>query len=158
MANKKSTERELAKMKFLYDNKTQKQIAAELGLAEKTVGTWAKEDKWDDERRLMRLSNRQLANQTTKSISNWYYEVDNRTLYPDRPKGLFVSSESDALSKLIKARKELLNEMSPTQTYQAVKKFFEYVKRRDLAVLQGVAIYFEDFMKETIETYEADTE
>lgn len=145
-------------MKFLYDNKTQKQIAAELGIAEKTVGTWAKEDDWNGERRLMKLSNRQYANQLTKFIGNWFDEIDNRKLFPDEKKGLPSSKEGDAIIKLVSARSKILNESTPPQIYQNVKKFFEYVKRRDLAALQGVAIYFEDFMKETIETYEADTE
>jgi hypothetical protein len=158
MANKKTTERELAKMKFLYDNKTQKQIAFELNIAEKTVGTWAKEDKWEDERRIMKLSNRQYANQTTKFIGNWFFEIDNRIQYPDLPKGLPQSKESDAIVKLVATRNKLLNDMTPPQVYQNTKKFIEFVKRKDLATAQAVTAYFEEFMKDIIETYEADTE
>ena len=52
-------QRELARLKFFYQHWTFKEISGWLGVSENTIGKWAKDDGWKDEKRSLTQSREQ---------------------------------------------------------------------------------------------------
>ncbi|BFM42684.1 hypothetical protein CFS9_13250 [Flavobacterium sp. CFS9] len=72
MGTRKQVEKDLAKVLFVNDNVSQKEIAERLKVTEKTVGKWVKEGDWEK----LKIS---LLVTKDKQLTNLYHQLANAT-------------------------------------------------------------------------------
>jgi len=88
MAVKKTVERDLAKVYFLQDGLTQKEIAERLKVTEKTVGKWAKEGDWEKMKVSMLVTRDNQITELYKQLENTMLEIKTRPVVRDIPNHL----------------------------------------------------------------------
>src|SRR5688572_21196850 len=101
-----------AKLLFTRENiTTQKELAARVGVSEKTIGKWISDEGWEKFRRSLIVTKEE-------ELSRFYEQVaELNDLIRDRPKGLrFANSkEADSLVKLTTAIRSMEIESSVAQ-------------------------------------------
>lgn len=85
MAVKKQVEKDFAKVLFVNDNITQKEIAARLNVTEKTIGKWVKEGDWESLKiSMLTTKDNQLKN-LYNQLSNLNRDIVTRPIVYDVP-------------------------------------------------------------------------
>lgn len=127
MANdlKNATKKEIAKDLFLTGKYQQKEIAEKVGVAENTIGRWAKNGKWE----LLRAN---LTTTKENVLSNWYAQLSemNKSI-AGRPEGERVptSSESDRMIKISSAINKLESETGISEVSSVCIKVCEFTRK-----------------------------
>jgi DNA-binding XRE family transcriptional regulator len=151
MANKKTEARKLAEMMYLYEEKTQKEIAEQLGIAPKTMNLWASEDSWKEKKENVKTSPERNAQKLNTYINNLYKLIDDRD-------GIPTPKEADTIIKLTSAQQKL--RLVPSQIFQATTQFMDYLQYAaegevNKETMQILAKHFQHFMERKISEYGA---
>ena len=85
MANKKQVERDFAKILFVNENISQKEIALRLNVTEKTIGKWVKEGDWDSLKISMLVTKDNQLTSLYKQLENINREIMERPIIRDVP-------------------------------------------------------------------------
>ena len=85
-------QRELGRLKFFYQHWTFKEISGWLGVSENTIGKWAKDDGWKDEKRSLTQSREQALLAAYKQLG----EIDANIA--GRPEGERFATKDERLS------------------------------------------------------------
>jgi hypothetical protein len=150
MANKKILEKAYAELMYLHDGKDFKSIALELGISEKTVGTWAKEGNWKTTKKMMRLSDEELANKQTLYLASYCKHIEERPENKNMPS----SGEADAMAKIAATRERLLKTVvTVPQLYLFCKKLLAFISEQNLELAQEVIPFTKAFTDTEIEKY-----
>lgn len=147
MANKKTAERQLAWLKFLHEGKTQHEIASDLGIAPRTVNTWAREDKWAEKRNMLQNTDENAAAKLSGYIAALYTSVDKRDEISRFP----TPSEADSLNKMIAARERLMRGVTLNQFYEAAMMILKRTEEQDLTTAKKLATIIDELLKEEAE-------
>lgn len=145
MANdlKNATKKEIAKDLFLTGKYQQKEIAKKVGVAENTIGRWAKYGKWE----LLRAN---LTTTKENVLSNWYAQLSemNKSI-AGRPEGERVptSSESDRMIKISAAIKKLETETGIAEITSVCTGLCEFVRQYDITEAQRISDHFNAYIE-----------
>ncbi|MBX7241858.1 MAG: hypothetical protein K1X92_08920 [Bacteroidia bacterium] len=149
MANKKTVEREIAWMKFLYESKSQTEIARELNVSLKSIGIWAREDNWEKKREMLKLTNEKIAMKNTEYLGNLFMLIDSR---PEKER--FPSTaEANIMIQMGTIKDKFKPELQLPQLYEAATKIMNYIKTRNLSLAKEITPYIDSLMKEEAEKY-----
>lgn len=85
MAVRKQVERDLAKVLFVNDNVSQKEIALRLKISEKTVGKWVKDGGWEKLKVSMLITKDNQLTGLYKQLENAINEIETRPVVRDIP-------------------------------------------------------------------------
>ncbi len=85
MAVRKLVERDFAKILFVNDNVSQKEIAFRLKVAEKTVGKWVKDGEWEKLKVSMLVTKDNQLKGLYKQLDNAMKEIETRPVIRDIP-------------------------------------------------------------------------
>lgn len=85
MAVKKQVERDFAKILFVNENVSQKDIASRLKVTEKTIGKWVKDDNWESLKVSMLVTKDNQLTSLYKQLETLNYEIINRPILYDVP-------------------------------------------------------------------------
>jgi DNA-binding XRE family transcriptional regulator len=141
MANKKTEEKSLCLEFFLNTSRSQKEIALLVGVTEKTLSGWIKEENWDSLK---------LAKQTTQSqsIEN-LRELLSNCIKQSREKqkeGTFTKSDADAILELTKSL-DSLQGLIPLRVYvQVMEEFMHSIPSKHDKTKRMIAQYQTDFL------------
>lgn len=136
--------REWAQILFVREGMTQKEIAAKVGVSERTMTTWVDKYNWDRLRKSLLLTKedqlRRLYDQLdwlTQSIAESDYKVAD-------------TKQADIISKLTASIKSLETETSLAEIVDVGQKFIEFVRSQDLEQAKLITGLFDSFIHNSL--------
>jgi uncharacterized protein YjcR len=143
MANKKEREREHAKILYLKENCTFKEVAERVGVSERTVSRWATEGKWDD----LKTS---LLTTKEDELRRLYAQLKElNTAIESKPEGKRYSDskEADIFSKITASIRQLETETSVAQIVEVSRQMAEWLRAVDLEKAKQFVSWADAFIK-----------
>lgn len=138
--------KDLAKLLFIKEGLTQKEIAARVDAAESTVSRWAVSENWDK----LKIS---FVVTKEEELSRLYMQLrELNDFIMKRPEGeRFVSNkEADTLTKLTAAIRTLETETSLSEIISVTRRFLDWLRKFDLQKAQELSDIFDAFIKESL--------
>jgi len=156
MGISKKQEREYARILYVSERLTFKDIAERVGVTEKTIGKWADLDNWDKLRKSL-LTTRQ------SQLVHWYNQLEaineDIAYRPEKkhPKtgdpipraeriGIPTNAEADTMSKITSNIQKLEVEISLGEYVQVTKKVLEFIQTVDLDAAKLFTKYADEFI------------
>lgn len=144
MAYKKETEREFAKLLFIKQGLTQKEIAEKVKVTEKTVGKWVEDGKWKEQKRSLISTRTNIIQKFEDQLERWNHVIENRD---DQ---LASSKEVDLLNKLASGIKKLETEVGVGEVITAVMQLISFVQTVDFEASKKLTEYADMFINSKI--------
>lgn len=145
MALKKQQQNEFAKILFVEQNLSQKEIAERVGVTEKTVGNWVKNGDWE------KLKKSLLVTKKTQ-IARLYDQLEwlnNEIATRDREIGnVATSKEADTIAKITRAINTLETETSIGEIIEVATSFIDFVRSIDLDKAKEITGFFDLFIND----------
>jgi len=138
--------KELAKIYFLKDNATQKEIAEKVGVSEKTIGRWIEKEGWDKLKRNLLLTREE-------QLSNLYAELEEiNNEIKNREPGQRYADKVLANTRrfLLKDIEALETETSASDFINAFMPFINEVKKENVEHARLIGDYADKFIKTKI--------
>lgn len=137
--------RDLAKMLFIYENLTQKEIAERVGASEKSLSKWQLEGNWES----LKVSITITKEEQLKSLYRQLAEL-NKAISEREGKRFATASEADVISKLSNAIDKMESDIGVSDIVSVGKKFLTWLRRYDLTRAQEITPLFDSFIKENL--------
>jgi transcriptional regulator with XRE-family HTH domain len=135
-----------AKMLYVHDKLSQKDIAAKTGVSEVTISKWAKADNWEDYRKAISITRderyRSTINQLTE-LDNLIASRDDNHRFPDK-------DESNIRRKLVADLKALEVECGIVDVINVSIKLLEWLRQVDNEKAKELSEIFNSYIKSTL--------
>ena len=134
-----------AKMLFLHENLSQKEIAARVQISEVSLSKWINNERWDS----LRVS---ITITREEQLKNLYRQLSelNKTI-ADRDENRYATpAEADTISKLAGAIQKMESDIGVADIVSVGKKFIGFVRAIDLAKAQEITPLFDSFLKDSL--------
>lgn len=141
MAITKKEERNYAQILYVNENLTAKEIAARVGVTQKTMGRWIKDGKWDQLRKSMLVTKQKMITMMYDQLEALNNSIAERT--PAIPDG----KEADIISKITTSIQRLETEASVAETIEVAKSFINYVREYDLELAKEITEHFDSYIQ-----------
>jgi DNA-binding XRE family transcriptional regulator len=148
MAMTREQKKEYAQVLYLKTNLTQKDIAARVGVTEKTLGKWIKEGDWE----MLKSSLIITKEQELRRMYHQLNELNNDIATREQGKRYASSKEADILSKLAAAIKSLERDTSIADVIDVFIDFANWLKEADFEMAQQFINLQDDFVKHKLKT------
>ena len=133
-----------AKLLFLYESLTQKEIAARVGVSEVTLSKWANLEKWDS----LRVSITITKEEQLKSLYRQLSAMNNAIA--ERDQKYANAAEADAISKLANAIDKMETDIGVSDMVSVGKKWLTWLRNYDLKKAQEITPLFDAFIKNSL--------
>jgi transcriptional regulator with XRE-family HTH domain len=137
--------KDLAKMLFIYENLTQKEIAERVGTSEKSLSKWQLEGNWES----LKVSITITKEEQLKSLYRQLAEL-NKAISEREEKRFATAAEADVISKLSNAINKMESDIGVSDIVSVGKKFLTWLRRYDLNRAQEITPLFDSFVKENL--------
>lgn len=118
-----------ARALFVKSSLTQKEIASQVGITEKTMSKWTNEGNWQQERDSQSITKTQLLQESMQQLQRLNQHIDTEL------KGIITKELSDAKASLRKEI-ELFSEQPLYQYVEVCDEFLEWLGKNHPAQLQ----------------------
>lgn len=146
MPNKKTEKQEWAKLLYLRENLTQKEIALKVGVTEKTLSAWVRGGNWE------RLKASVITSKS-EELQRIYLQIRelNDFIYR-RPEGerFANTKEADTLNKLTSAARDLESETSVADIIDVSIKVLEWLRPLDFDLAKTLSNVFDRYIKDQL--------
>lgn len=138
--------KELTKLLFTTERLTQKEIADRVGVTPQTVSRWVTREGWEKLRASISMTKEEQLKALYRQMEELNNDISSREerRYP-------TTSESDIISKVSAAIKNLETEVGVAEIVSVLSAFTKWVKSYDLAKAQELAPLFDDFIKSRLQ-------
>ncbi len=143
MALKNKDKIELAKLLF-FQNMSQIEIAAKIGISKVSINKWVKKYLWEDQRTSFTVTRESILRQLYQQIA----AVNN--VIADRTPPTSTSSESDTIIKIANAIDKLERESSLADIISVSQKFLNWIRKLDLEKAKEMSGLFDAFIKDNL--------
>ncbi len=137
--------RDLAKLLFIHETLTQKEIAARIGVSEVTASKWAKADNWDQ----LRVSITITKEEQLKNLYRQLSEI-NKAISERDDRKYATTAEADTISKLANAIDKMETDIGVSDIISVGKKFITWMRKFDLKKAQEFTPLFDAFIKDNL--------
>ena len=143
--NKDNTRRQWAKSMFLYENRTQQEIADAVGVSRQTIIRWAKADKWDE----LKVSMTMTREEQIKNLQRQLSEINNtiRDRKPEDGPRYATAREADIICKLTDAINKLENDVGIHDVVSVGNRFIQWLRPVDPDLTKTFVGAFDKFIK-----------
>jgi len=151
-SKKKRTKQEMealydyAKMLFIYDKLTQKDISKKIDVSEPTISKWAKEGSWEDYRKAISVTR----DERYRSTINQLTELDNLINSRDDMHRFPSKDESNIRRKLVADLKALEVECGIVDVINVSIKLLEWLRQVDNEKAKELSEIFNSYIKSTL--------
>jgi transcriptional regulator with XRE-family HTH domain len=147
MSTKKEMQdrRELAKMLFIHEQLSQKEISSRVSVSEVTISKWAKADSWESHRVSITITKEEQLKNLYRQLSEM-----NRAISEREGKKYATASEADAISKLAGAIEKMETDVGIADIVSVAKKFLSWMRKFDLVKAQEITPIFDAFIKDNL--------
>ncbi|MPM92060.1 hypothetical protein SDC9_139194 [bioreactor metagenome] len=135
----KKEEREYARILYVSERITFKEIAERVKVGEKTVSRWAKEGNWDNLRKSL-LTTRQT------QLTRWYSQLDSITELIENRNNIPTNAEADTMSKITSNIKSLEVEIGVGEIVETGKKLITFIQQVNLEDAKLFKNYFDEYI------------
>ena len=132
-----------AKLLYLKENITQKEIAARVGVTEKTLSKWVNEGKWD----MLKSS---VIITKSEELQRIYLQINelNDSIFSRAKGARFASNkEADSLVKLTATARNLETDASVADVIEVFKRFSNWLRAVDLEKAKDLVLFQDAFIK-----------
>lgn len=145
--NKKEAlqKRDLAKLLFIHETLTQKEVAARVGVSEVTISKWAKADAWDS----LKVSITITKEEQLKNLYRQLSEI-NKAISERDDRKYATTAEADTISKLANAIDKMETDIGVSDIISVGKKFITWMRKFDLKKAQEFTPLFDAFIKDNL--------
>jgi DNA-binding XRE family transcriptional regulator len=143
MALTNQQKKDWAKLIYLKDNLTQKEIAQKVGVTEKTIGKWIQSEEWYKLKSSITITKEETLRRFYIQINEITAAIEKR----DDGQKYANSKETDTLVKLTAAIKNLETETSISEVIEVSKNFLNWLRKHDLTKAQELSEYFDAYIK-----------
>ena len=136
-------DQELAKLYYLKENLTQKEIAEKVNVTEATISKWIEKFGWEKLKRNFILTREE-------QLALMYSELEEiNNAIKNKPEGQRYADnkEADIRTKLRKDIKELETKAMLPETISAITQFIDRVRKENLEHAKLISVYADDFIK-----------
>lgn len=142
----KTQQKEWAKELYIRGERTQKEIAATVGVAEKTIGRWVESEQWDKMRKTL-LSTKQEQLHMLYDILDRLNKEGKKTLEDDDPD---TNPNSDAIIKITNAIKKLETQTGIGEMIDTGTRFIKFVSIENLELAKEITHWFDLFIQDQL--------
>ena len=140
MGISKAQEREYARILYVSERITFKEIAERTGVTEKTIGKWAELDNWDKLRKSL-LTTKQ------NQLVHWYNQLEAMNeMIAERDLPVPDSKEADVMSKITSNIQRLETETGIGEYVEVSRKLLTFIQSIDLADAKKFKNYIDEFI------------
>lgn len=143
---KTEQKKELAKLLFVNEHLTQKEVAIRVGVSEKSLSKWVNEGQW----RKLRQSLIVTKEEQLRRIYEQLDELNTAIASREPGKRYANTKDADTLAKLTSAAKNLESEASIGDIISVAKRFIEWLRPVDIDKAKEVSALFDSFIKERL--------
>lgn len=138
--------KELAKVLFVTERLQQKEIAERVGVTPQTVSRWVTREGWEKLRASISMTKEEQLKALYRQIEELNNDIAQRSerRYP-------TTAESDIISKVSAAIKNLETEVGVSEIVSVFSAFTRWIKSYDLERAQSLAPLFDDFIKSRLQ-------
>jgi uncharacterized protein YjcR len=137
--------RDLARMLFLHECLTQKEVAQRVGVSEVTISKWAGADGWDSLKVSITITKEEQLKNLYRQLSAINEEIASR---PERR--FATSAEADLICKLANAIDKMETDVGVSDIVSVGKKFIDWIRKFDLKKAQEFTPLFDAFIKDNL--------
>lgn len=138
--------KEWAQLLFTKDDASQKEIAAKVGVSEKTMSKWVNDNNWDALRKSMLITK-------TEILRNLYDLIDKISKKLKEDDSIGDSKIADMYVKYTAAINNLETETSITQIIEAGRLFVNWLQTIDPVFALNVVNHLDAFIKERLKRF-----
>lgn len=138
-----SQKKDWAKVLYLKENITQKEIALRVGVTEKTLGGWIKAENWEQLKSSIVVTKEEELRRIYLQIN----ELNTLIFSREVGKRFAIPSEADTLSKLAATSRNLETDTSIAEVIEVARGVLSFVRKDDLAKAQELSKIFDAFIK-----------
>jgi transcriptional regulator with XRE-family HTH domain len=136
--------RELAKLLFIHERLTQKEVSKRMLVSEQTVSRWANADNWEQ----FRVSITITKEEQLRNLYRQLAELNN--IISEREIKYASSIEADTISKLATAIQKMETDVGIADIISVSKKFLTWIRKSDLPKAQDFLPYLDAFIKDNL--------
>ncbi|MGB9590941.1 MAG: DDE transposase family protein [Candidatus Kryptoniota bacterium] len=143
---KAEQKKELAKLLFVNEKLSQKEIAQRVEISEKTLSRWVNDGQW----RKLRQS---LLVTKEEQLRRIYEQIDelNTAIASREPGQRYANTkDADTLSKLTSAAKNLESEASISDIISVAKRFLNWLRPLDIDKAKEISSLIDAFIKDQL--------
>jgi hypothetical protein len=140
--------KEWAQQLFLQDQYTQKEIAAKVGVAEKTLSKWVTKDHWDDKRKGLMVTNQEIIKDLMDTLAEMRKEA--RIAATDGDPN--TKPDSDGIYKITMSIKKLQDRSGIGDIILTIMDLVKFVAPEDHALAQQITHYGDLFIASRLKT------
>jgi predicted DNA-binding protein YlxM (UPF0122 family) len=139
----KKEEREYAKMLYVNERITYKEIASRVAVTEKTVSKWATDDNWDKLRKSL-LTTKQ------SQLVHWYNQLEAINEAIAERGNIPTNAEADTMSKITSNIQRLETETGIGEYVEVSRKLLTFIQGIDLSEAKKFKNYIDEFINEKL--------
>ena len=142
----KTQERDYAKLLYTKEFLSQKEVAERVGVTEKTISKWSNEGNWKALRQSMIITKEE-------QLRNFYAQLDElNTQIKKREEGkrFATNTESDTISKLSSAIRNMETETSVADIVEVMRKFINHIKITDFDKAKELTLLADSFIQTSL--------
>lgn len=138
--------KELAKLLYLRENLTQKEIAQKSGVSEVTISKWIKTERWEGLKTSISITREeQLAN-----LYRQIAAINEVIISREAGKRFPNSKEADAINKIAGAIEKMERDTGLADIISVATRFLEWVRNSDHKKAMELSGYFDAFIKNNL--------
>jgi DNA-binding XRE family transcriptional regulator len=143
---KAEQKKELAKLLFVNEKLSQKEIAQRVEISEKTLSRWVNNEQWRKLRQSLLVTKEEQLRRIYEQI-----EELNSAIASREPGQRYANTkDADTLSKLTSAAKNLESEASISDIVSVAKRFLNWLRPLDVEKAKEVSSLIDAFIKEQL--------
>lgn len=143
---KREQKKELAKLLYLHESLTQKEIATRVGISEVTLSKWVNKENWES----LKVSITITKEEQLKNLYRQLAALNDAIAARDKEIRFATSTEADTISKLATAIDKMESDVGISDMVSVSKKFLTWVRKFDLQKAQEITPLFDAFIKDNL--------
>lgn len=140
--------KDFAKILFIKENLSQKEIAEKVGVAEKTISKWvnANNEEWKRLRQSIIITKDEQLRRIYDQLDELTKCIHSR----EEGKRYSIKGEADTIVKLTTAAKNLETDASVADIIEVSKRFLNWLRPVDLDKAKEIAAFLDSFIKDQL--------
>lgn len=138
--------KELAKMLYLKEHLTQKEIAERVSVNKMTICKWVKDEKWEGLKTSLSITREeQLAN-----LYRQIAEINKNIVERKEGERFSTTKEADTINKLATAIEKMEKETGISDIISVSKGFLDWLRKTDIDKTKELSFYFDAYIKDRL--------
>lgn len=130
---------------YIYENRTQQEIADACGVTRQTIIRWAKADKWDELKVSMTMTREEQIKSLHRQLSEMNRHISERK--PEDGPRFATPKEADTICKLTDAINKLENDVGIHDIVSVANRFIQWLRPTDPDLTKTFVGVFDRFIK-----------